>query len=78
MIVYQAVYVSRHFQFEACAGTKEEARAALILGLRRHAHEYAIDEDWWMEEGVPIDELLQVYEFELGVTYRDHQALRAH
>lgn len=76
--VYQAQFHTRHFCFEACALSKDDAIAAIIAGLRLHAQERELDPDWWMDgfEGVPTDEIFEIWEFELGVTYRDHEPLR--
>jgi hypothetical protein len=78
MIIYQAVFVTRHFQFEACGATKDEAIEAMTKGLRFHAGQYDLDLDWWMEgfEGVPTDEIFEIHEYEVGVAYRNNQSLR--
>jgi hypothetical protein len=77
MKIYQAALYTRHFHFYCCGRTADEAREALIRGLRIHAAQFDIDPDWWMDglEGVPTDEIFEVHEFELGVAYRDNQPL---
>jgi hypothetical protein len=45
--IYKAELWSPHFHFEALGDTEDNARAALIKGLNKHAEEYRIAKGWW-------------------------------
>lgn len=77
MKIFLALYVSRHFEFEAFAATSEEAITVLKQGLDAHTKQYNLDPKWWVLSDPELDSL-EVHEYELGVAYRDREPLRTH
>jgi hypothetical protein len=65
-----AHYDSRNFSFEAIGLTHDEAKEALLEGLKNHAAEYNTDEKhWWYDDDIWIEDRL------IGFCYRDHDII---
>jgi hypothetical protein len=72
LTVYFAHYESRNFTFEAFGLTPNEAKGALLIGLEKHAKQYADrleDEHWWYDEDIWIEGR------QVGVCYRDRDTI---
>lgn len=69
-VIYQATFDSRNFGFEAYGHTEQEAREALIAGLRQHARTHNISLNWFSEED------FQVLPFTFGEAYRDRERIK--
>jgi hypothetical protein len=67
---YQATLDTRNFGFEAYGHTEQEARDALISGLRQHARTHDIPLDWFDEAEI------EVRPFTFGEAYRDRERIR--
>ena len=77
MKFYKAMFDSRNFQFEAYGKNETLAREHLKKGLRNHAKQYQIPNDWWHEYGGDI----YVIEIEIGrpdfnSCYRDNELIK--
>jgi hypothetical protein len=69
MKIIRATLETRKFYFEAYAESKEQACAALIEGLDRHAAAYKLSADWFYTNEI------ECTEFELGNAYRDTEII---
>jgi hypothetical protein len=69
MNIYRANYESRNFSFEAYGKTEQDARAALMIGLLRHTHQYNLEADWYCNDDILI------VEYQLNTPYRDRSFL---
>lgn len=69
MKIIRATLETRNFYFEAYAESKEQARAALIDGLKRHASAYKLSKDWFSADEI------EYREFELGNAYRETEII---
>ena len=70
MKIYRSYYDSTHFCFEAYGLTKEEAKNQIIKGLKIHAQNYTIPDDWWNDDDIGV------YEVQTGKAYRDFSELK--
>ena len=69
MKIIRATLETRKFYFEAYAENEEQACAALIEGLDRHAAAYNLSADWFSADEI------ECREFELGNAYRDTEII---
>jgi hypothetical protein len=70
MKIYRANYESRNFSFEAYGKTEPDARAALMIGLLRHTHQYNLEADWCCNDDI------SVVEYQLNTPYRDYSIIK--
>ena len=70
MRIYRANYESRNFSFEAYGKTEQDARAALMIGLLRHMHQYNLEADWYCNDDISI------VEYQLNAPYRDYSIIK--
>ena len=68
--IYRAFYESRNFSFEAYGKTEDDAKAALMVGLLRHMHQYNLEADWYYKEDICV------VEYQLNTPYRDHSVIK--
>jgi hypothetical protein len=68
--IYRANYESRSFSFEAYGKTADDSKAALMVGLLRHMHQYNLEADWYYKEDI------FVVEYELNAPYRDGSIIK--
>lgn len=71
MPLCKATLETRNFCFEAYGDTDEQARRALISGLRDHGFRYHVGSDWWQA----IADEITYDDIELGVAYRDGEKI---
>ena len=77
MKFYKAMFDSRNFQFEAYGENETLAREHLKKGLRNHAKQYQIQNDWWHEYGGDIYVIeIQIGSPSFNSCYRDNELIR--
>jgi hypothetical protein len=68
--LYRALYVSRHFEFEAYGETEHKASVAMHNTLTAHALQYGIAGDWYAADDISI------YPIELDSGLRDREPIK--
>lgn len=68
-MIHQATYESRNFTFEAYGRTAEEAKAVLRRTLVKHAKQYGIPDEWFLESDGNF--VFNTNQIEVGCGYRD-------
>lgn len=71
MKLHRALYVSRHFEFEAYGMTADEAGQAMFATLAAHARQYGLKENWYDTDDISI------YPVETGQGLRDRTPVKA-
>lgn len=72
MQIFKAELETRNFSFAAYGDSHVAAHRALTEGLKRHAAQYRIPEDWFKD----LEDEIASTPVELGVCYRDREVLR--
>jgi hypothetical protein len=71
--MFLAKFDSPNFSFQAYGNTRLDAETTLKQGLNLHGLDYDLDKDWWHKWKGDI----QTIEINLGVPYRDNEALKS-
>jgi hypothetical protein len=69
MKLYRALYVSRHFEFEAYGFDENEASKAMRATLTAHAKQYGCTGKWYEPDDISI------YQIETGYGLRDREPI---
>jgi hypothetical protein len=67
--LHRARLETRNFEFEAFGYSKDQAKAALVAGLAKHAKQHRLPWDWFKLEDVQFSEI------GTGLAYRDREPL---
>lgn len=70
--LFLALLDTQRFSFRALGTTAEDAKAALFRGLKVHAQQYQLSDDWYVDT---YDDAISVDQIEVGGSYRDHEKL---
>ena len=69
-VVWVAQYESSRFQFMATGLTSYMAHCALIQGLRDHARQYELSDEWFYLDDITVTCMI------IGQTLRDREVIR--
>lgn len=62
---------TEHFQFEAVGATRVEAESALKGALAKHAYDYEIENNWYLNYWGDVDFRV----LKTGIAYRDGEVI---